>query len=98
MAKWYDILDDEDGDLKIEDGDFAFGESLDQEVTTIVGLNPGEWPSDPVIGPALTRLMKGDASPTAIRQRIQLHLARDKKSVKNITVEGGRLIIECEQL
>lgn len=97
MAKWNDILDDEDGDILIEDGDLAMGDSLDQDVATIVGLNPGEWPSDPILGPGLIRLMKGNATPTAIRQAIRLHLSRDGKNVKSIAVDNGHFIIEAEQ-
>lgn len=74
-----DILLDEDGDLRIENGDFVIGESTDQEVQAILEMAQGELKEDPVLGADLFRLIHSNATDAEVKQRVTLHLARDGK-------------------
>lgn len=99
MAKvWIDILVDEDGDQVFENGDYKIGNAIDQDTEMILSLSPGQWCPDPVIGPAIFRMMKSNKSGTEIRRSIKLSLARDKKRLKNAQVVDGVIKIDCEQL
>lgn len=74
-----DILLDETDDLRIENGDFVIGESLDQEVSLIIRLNTGELKEDPVLGPNLIRMIKSNISQSEIKKQVKNHLSRDSK-------------------
>ena len=78
-----DYLHTEEDDLLIRNGDFAVGESEMQEVGIILRLNPGELKSDPVLGPALLRFIRG-RDDARIRQLARLHLERDGKNYEQL--------------
>lgn len=75
-----DILLDDTNDIIIQNGDFAIGDSLTQEVGLILGLTQGTLNSDPVLGPNLFLLMKSTGNKETIATRVKLHLARDGKN------------------
>jgi phage baseplate assembly protein W len=75
-----DILLDENDDVRIENGDFVIGDSLDQEVGLILRMNKGELKEDPVMGCDLIRLINSNTSEAELKQIIKLQLARDGKS------------------
>jgi len=89
-----DILLDENNDLKIVNGDFAVGDSFEQDVRLILGLTKGSLKSDPVLGPDLIRLINSGANETEIVQKIKLNLQRDNKKVGKITFDNGTINIE----
>ena len=97
MIIYHDILLDATGDLEIRSGDFVVGDSLDQEVATILLLNQGQLKSDPVLGPNLIRMMNSP-NVSAIVPAIELHLKRDRKEVRSISVENGEIKISAVQL
>ena len=78
------LLDTENYDLRIENGDFVVGESLNQEVDLILRLSQGDLKEDPVLGPNLLQLIHANASKTELRQRIKQHLARDRKRYSDL--------------
>lgn len=78
-----DYLHTDEDDLLIRNGDFAVGESEMQEVGIILRLNPGELKSDPVLGPALLRFIRG-RDDERIRQLARLHLERDGKNYEQL--------------
>lgn len=79
-----DILLDSNDDLLIVNGDFAIGESTDQEVGILLRLNPGELKEDPLLGPGLIRLIQSQASEADIKRLVKVHLARDGKSYEDM--------------
>ena len=74
------ILLDENYDLRIENGGFVIGETIDQEVSIILQLNQGHLRHDPILGPNLIQLIKSNASQTEVQTRVKLHLERDLKN------------------
>ena len=78
-----DYIHTEEDDLMIRNGDFAVGESTLQEVGIILRMNPGELKSDPVLGPALVRYIKG-RDDDKIRQMARLHIERDGKNYEEL--------------
>ncbi len=84
MTKEKDIQLDTQDDLVMQNGDFAAGESLLQEVGILLRLNQGELKSDPLLGPNLIELEKGTASAKAFKTRVRLHLQRDGKDYQQI--------------
>ena len=74
-----DILLDEGGDVRIDNGDFVVGESLDQEVQIILELAQGELKEDPLLGADLFRMINSNATEAELKQRVKVHLARDGK-------------------
>lgn len=98
MAKvWNDILVDDDGDQVFENGDYKVGNAIDQDVDTILGLSPGQWASDPVMGPSLIRMMKSSLPVDRIRKAIKLNLKRDSKNVRTMRIVKGIIKLDCEQ-
>lgn len=79
-----DILLDEIGDLRFENGDLVIGESEMQEVGLILQSNQGEWKNDPVLGPNLVQMNKKNESKFDIEQRTKIHLTRDGKDYNRI--------------
>jgi hypothetical protein len=79
-----DFLLDTNDDLRIENGDFVIGNSLDQEVGMILKTNPGEWKEDPIMGAGLIRKLKGNIIDQEIEQIIRLQLGRDDKNYDDI--------------
>ena len=79
-----DILLDSNDDLLFVNGDFALGESTDQEVGILLRLNPGELKEDPLLGPGLIRLIHSEATEADIKRLVKLHLARDGKSYEEL--------------
>lgn len=74
-----DILLDAAGDVRIENGDFVVGESLDQEVQIILEMAQGELKEDPLLGADLFRMINSNATEAELKQRVKVHLARDGK-------------------
>ncbi len=89
-----DILLDENKDLKIENGDFAFGDSFEQDVEIIMSLTKGDLKSDAVLGVDLIKNINSNISETGLKQKIRLNLQRDNKKVGKISVENGTINIE----
>jgi hypothetical protein len=89
-----DILLDDNGDLIFRNGDFVIGDSFEQEVRLIIGLNKGGLKSDPVLGCELVRMINSQASQIAIQQKIKLNLERDNKKVGSVKIENGIVKIE----
>ncbi|KAB8153428.1 hypothetical protein EZY14_009350 [Kordia sp. TARA_039_SRF] len=79
-----DFLFDNTGDVKIQNGDFVIGQSLDQEVEMILRMNPGELKEDPIMGAGLIKLINSKGNEKDLRRAAKLHLARDGKSYQKL--------------
>jgi mono/diheme cytochrome c family protein len=78
-----DWLTDDEGNYLIKDGDFVIGPSEQQEVAEILEGHPGEWKEDPIIGAALTQMIKSKYDPARMRAVIKKQLARDGKDYED---------------
>lgn len=58
------------------DTGFSLGPSIDQEAAIVLKMNQGELKEDPLLGPSLTKFMRGGHSTMAIEHRIRQHLTR----------------------
>lgn len=79
-----DVLLDANNDLRIENGDFVIGDSLDQEVAALLQLRQGELKEDPLLGPDLFRLIHTNATEAELKQAVKMHLARDGKDYEDL--------------
>jgi len=82
MAK--DYLLDDDGDLKIQNGDFAFGESDTDDALLIIGMNQGELKYDPLTGCNMVARLRSQQSATEIQKVVRLQMQRDGKNYNEI--------------
>lgn len=83
------------GDLQIEDGDLAVGESNVQEGTLIIRHRPGSFKQSPRIGYGEKILLNGSLDGRTKRE-IQLQLESDQKKLTHFTEQGGSLAINWE--
>ncbi|PIV17481.1 MAG: hypothetical protein COS42_04575 [Flavobacteriales bacterium CG03_land_8_20_14_0_80_35_15] len=74
------LLNINDDDVTIANGDFAIGDSIDQEVGLILRMNKGELKEDPLLGTDLIRLINSNTSELEVKQLVKVQLARDGKS------------------
>lgn len=89
MAK--DYILDENGDYLINDGDFFYDDSEDQEVYQILQTNPGEWRESPMIGAGFINVLKTEKSDEDIKKKIDTALRMD--DFKDILIEIKNKII-----
>lgn len=89
-----DILLDENNEDKIEGGDFAIGDGILDDCSIILSLNTGSLKSDVMLAPNLIRMINSNISPTEIKQQIKLHLNRDNKYPKQVSLTNGFVNIE----
>jgi hypothetical protein len=82
MAK--DFIQDIDGDLKINNGDFVIGESEMQEVAAILEMSQGELRNDPLIGANLTTQIRSVENVEKIKRLISVQLELDEKDYDDI--------------
>lgn len=72
-----DILLDETGDLKIQNGDFVVGNSDIQDAILIVNAFTGDWKNSPTTGVGLGNYLGSSGQKSIIRQSIIQQLQRE---------------------
>ncbi len=72
-----DIALDEDGDLKIVDGDLVIEESDQQHVMDIFNSFQGEFKEFPLVGFGATKYVKGIASESEFKRNLKVQLEND---------------------
>ena len=92
-----DILTDSDGDLIIEGGDFKVGNSLDQEVETILTVSPGQIREDGFLGVDLFNEVQNDGI-VNIEGKLKAMLKRDGKRLKSFVNNGEKISVDVENL
>lgn len=90
----YDILMTDDGDDLIEGGDFAVGDGTLDDCVCIFKLNSGSLKMDPVLGPNLVLMTNKNISAGDIKRELGLHLERDNKRYKSLSIKDGKIGIE----
>ena len=78
-----DFLNDENGDLLIQNGDFVVGASDSQHVEDILTSFVGEWKQYPFLGVGLLQYLKSQNPNTAITA-IKTQLQSDGYSVNSV--------------
>lgn len=89
-----DLLLDENGDLKIENGDFVVGKSDEQHQLDIMLAEKGEFKEFPEVGVGIQQMLSDDNfTPMLIEAKKQLEY--DGMRVNDIIFkQGGKLIID----
>lgn len=82
MPRDYQLTDD--GDLKIEGGDFVFGESDTDDAFIILGMNQGEWKGDPLTGCNMVQRIRSNQGPTEIERVVRAQMQRDGKNYNEL--------------
>ena len=90
-----DILLDEDGDLKIANGDFVIGDSDIQEIEALLIGKPGEFKEFPLIGSDIGRLLKSRSGHTAALKEIKKQLVNDGFDVSNIKIDDDNINVNA---
>jgi len=90
-----DYLLDDDGDLKIVNGDFAVGGSDQQHIYDILISESGYWKEFPALGAGISKLLKGTVVPTMVEALIKANLESDGYQVgrPSVTNVGGNVTI-----
>ena len=86
MAKFKDIIIDDDGDISFFNGDFKVKESDSQHVEHIMISDRGQFRQFPLIGVGIYRLFSGSPNVQFVRQQIKLQLESDGYNVRQITI------------
>ena len=86
MADFWDILVDENYDLRIENGDFVTGPSDQQHVQHILVADKGHYRQWPLLGFGILRYSKASIDPQAVKKQIDLQLRQDNYRVRQIIV------------
>ena len=89
-----DILLDNDYEDKVENGDFAIGDGVQDDCQVILGLTTGALKSDPILAPNLIQLINSNKGPSEVIQKIKLNLNRDSKYPKSIELKNGAVDIK----
>jgi len=91
-----DFLLDDDGDIKIANGDLFAGRSDEQHQQHIIIANKGEFKEFPELGVGIVQLF-GDDDYTNILIETKKNLQYDGMTVRNVKFEnGGNLTIYGE--
>ena len=84
-----DLLLDEEGDLKIVNGDFFIGDAAEQSVELLLISKPGEWKEFPQVGCDIQKARNGKIDRFLERNvRVQLESDGFEIDKLNITEKG----------
>jgi hypothetical protein len=86
-----DYLEGPDGDLIISGGDFARGESNQQQQRKILLSEPGEYKMSPTATVGLARWLNDD-TPDELLREIRIKFNADGMKVVKLGFENGKLI------
>lgn len=85
-----DYILTEEGDLKIENGDFVFGDATRDNQRLLLLAEKGEWKHAPTSGVGL-RSFLDDESPEDMLREIRRQFTRDGMKVKSLSYDGNQL-------
>ena len=84
----YDLVLDLNNDLKIENGDFAIGQSDDQNIEAILLAEKGQFYEFPLLGYGITRKINGTFDRLTERKSVREELKRDNYNIKVLNISG----------
>lgn len=85
-----DILFDDDGELRWQDGDLVEGPSDQIAIQDILETNKGEWKEHPVVGVGLVRYLNSDGTingRVGLLKQIRLQLEYDNFDIRRLEIE-----------
>lgn len=89
-----DFIVDNDGELLIENGDFAIGLSDEQHIADILVAYPGEFKEFPMLGVNIGKAINGSLD-GEIKKEIRLQLVADGFNVSAIEFVEDKLSIDA---
>lgn len=95
MAK--DFLLDDNGDLRIVNGDFVVGDAEAQHVDDLLYSFKGEWKENPLVGAEVQRQVKQRESLTKLKKNIRTALENDGYSNVSVSIDGEDININAER-
>jgi len=90
-----DILLNSENDLMIANGDFAVGDSLNQQVGLLLLVNKGEVKQHPLIGVGINDILLAE-SMTDIYNEVRVQLKADGLKLRKIERVDGKIYIAAE--
>jgi hypothetical protein len=90
-----DILLDENGDLRIENGDLVTGESEAQHIEHLMVMNKGEYKGSPLTGAGIPAMLKSGNKRAVIEREVMLQLERDGYKVKTLKINWPEINIDA---
>ncbi|MDM1557052.1 hypothetical protein HX126_21080 [Chryseobacterium indologenes] len=81
----FDIILDENFDVKIEDGDFVVGESTYQNQNLLILADKGQFKMDPTVGVGVRRFLESNKKDDLARE-IRQEFMKDGMIVKSLTI------------
>jgi hypothetical protein len=70
------LLLNSDFDLLVVNGSSRIGNASDQDAAIVLQLQQGDLKEDPLLGPGLTRFIRGKYNSAVIEQRMRVHFTR----------------------
>lgn len=83
----------QDGDIKIEKGDFLVDESQAQHIEHLLLATPGTYKQTPSIGIGIRRALNSPLRPE-LRRRIRLGLQADNIRIRKVIFDGDKITIK----
>jgi len=91
-----DFLLDEDGNLRIENGDFVVGDATDQNIQEIITAHKGEFKEFPEIGVGIEDMLNEDDYSEMLIE-IKKNLEYDGMTLSELRfLENGNLIVDAK--
>lgn len=87
-----DFLQDENGDLLIENGDFVIGESTRQHQKALLVSTAGNYRQNPEIGVGLVDYLNDENDLSGLRAKIISEFENDGMDVRDVQIIGGEII------
>jgi hypothetical protein len=81
-----DLLQDTDGDLLIENGDFKIGASDNQHQEDIIGAYPGDWKQFPLVGVGINDYSGSTGMKATVESQIRQQLIADGYKINLLSV------------
>ena len=92
---WIDIQLEEDGTLKIEDGDLVIGDADFQNVANLLVAEKGSLKHDPIAGAGARRIIKKrEADKGEIIREISLQIKREGRKLVSIDRTTLDMVVE----
>lgn len=91
------LLDPNDGGLMLVNGDFAVGESTQQEIELILTTFRGEWKRSPLLGAEIQRMIKAQQGITTMRGVVREQLEMDGFKKVTFDIENNQINVKAQR-
>jgi hypothetical protein len=80
------MLSDDNGELRISNGDFVCDDSARQHQKDLILSHPGSFTQAPQVGVGIYRMLLDDSSPVEVRSKISEQVELDGQSIDRLVV------------